>query len=252
MENASKALIMAGGVLISLLIIGLLLLMFTRLSDYQKTGDNSKRTSQIAKFNMEYEGYLDDKGIKGADILSLINKIIDYNAKTGDNQPEINNPVDYTKKMAITITNLSTGARSFNEKYAYEGSNRMFTRNEYSFGVINGINNNNRREISNLLNSFKNSAVAAGNIGEENLKKLSSIYDPNAGDDENIEKIKEALRRLIGDEYITWNGSSNPSLKTISEYRQYSEFKSSIFIPDREADYYDNGQIQHLYFRFDR
>lgn len=251
MENASKALIMAGGVLISLLIIGLLLLMFNRLSDFQKTGDNSKRTSQIAKFNMEYEGYLDDKGIKGADILSLINKIIDYNAKTGDNQPEINNPVDYTKKMAITITNLNTGAGSFNEKYAYEGSNRMFVRNEYSFGVINGVNNNNRKEISNLLSDFKNSAVAAGRIGEDNLKKLSSIYDPNAKS-ESFEKIRDALIRLMGDEYRTWDGSSNPSLQTISEYRQYSEFKSSIFIPDREADYYDNGQIQHLYFRFDR
>ena len=42
MENASKALIMAGGVMIALLIIGSLLLMFNNLSSYQ-VGSNERR-----------------------------------------------------------------------------------------------------------------------------------------------------------------------------------------------------------------
>ena len=37
MENASKALIMAGSVLIALMIIGALLLMFNSISNYQQT-----------------------------------------------------------------------------------------------------------------------------------------------------------------------------------------------------------------------
>ena len=36
MENASKALLMAGGMLIALLVIGALLLAFNQIGDYEK------------------------------------------------------------------------------------------------------------------------------------------------------------------------------------------------------------------------
>ena len=55
MENASKALIMAGGVLIALLIIGSLLLMFNNLSSYQDTNIKETRTAQIIEFNNQFE-----------------------------------------------------------------------------------------------------------------------------------------------------------------------------------------------------
>ena len=48
MENASKALLMAAGVLIALIIIGALLLMFNNLSNYQETNTQNTRESQIA------------------------------------------------------------------------------------------------------------------------------------------------------------------------------------------------------------
>lgn len=43
MENASKALIMAGGILIALLVIGALVLMFNQLSYYQRTETDSEK-----------------------------------------------------------------------------------------------------------------------------------------------------------------------------------------------------------------
>ena len=43
MENASKALLMAAGVLIALIIIGALLLMFNNLSNYQETNTQNTR-----------------------------------------------------------------------------------------------------------------------------------------------------------------------------------------------------------------
>ena len=81
MENASKALLMAGGILIAILIIGALLLMVTQIGDYQKTKDSGAKATQIAKFNSDFERYLDDKGIKGTDIVSLINKIAEKKTK---------------------------------------------------------------------------------------------------------------------------------------------------------------------------
>ena len=51
MENASKALLMAGGILIALLVIGALLLMFNQLSSYQKTNSDVEKQSQLVEFN---------------------------------------------------------------------------------------------------------------------------------------------------------------------------------------------------------
>ena len=53
MENASKALLMAAGVLIALIIIGALLLMFNNLSNYQETNTQNTRESQIVEFNKQ-------------------------------------------------------------------------------------------------------------------------------------------------------------------------------------------------------
>ena len=47
MENASKALIIAGSVLIALMIIGALLLMFSNLSNYQSTNTQGTREAQV-------------------------------------------------------------------------------------------------------------------------------------------------------------------------------------------------------------
>ncbi len=60
MENASKALLMAGGILIALLILGALIMMFTNLQDYQNSNDARTKNTQIAQFNNQFEPYNKD------------------------------------------------------------------------------------------------------------------------------------------------------------------------------------------------
>ena len=80
MENASKALLMAGGVLIALLIIGSLVLLFSNLQDYQNTTNISEKQAQIAKFNNQFEPY-NKKGLTLMELTSVYNKIESNNAK---------------------------------------------------------------------------------------------------------------------------------------------------------------------------
>ena len=72
MENASKALLMAAGVLIALIIIGALLLMFNNLSNYQETNTQNTRESQIVEFNKQFETY-DRNDVRGNELISLTN-----------------------------------------------------------------------------------------------------------------------------------------------------------------------------------
>ena len=84
MENASKALIMAGGVLISLMVIGLLVLFYNNLSGMQKIKTDSETEQQATEFNKQYDVYARD--VYGSEILSIANKIADYNKREADNK----------------------------------------------------------------------------------------------------------------------------------------------------------------------
>ena len=60
MENASKALTMAGGILIALLIIGALILMVNQIGDYEKGQNNNDKNSELASFNKTFEKYISE------------------------------------------------------------------------------------------------------------------------------------------------------------------------------------------------
>ena len=97
MENASKALIMAGSVLIALIIISLLVAFFGQLRNLQNTTDDVEKEEQVYEFNKQYDVYA--RNVYGSELLSLANKIIDYNKTESEND-------GYTKiELYITIKN---------------------------------------------------------------------------------------------------------------------------------------------------
>lgn len=78
MENASKALIMAGGVLIGILIISLAVYLFTDFGSTSAQINAQNSQKQITEFNSKftsYEGYKDEAGnwkITIYDIITLV------------------------------------------------------------------------------------------------------------------------------------------------------------------------------------
>lgn len=89
MENATKALLMAGGVLISLLVIGALVLMFSNLQDYQIKNNASIDQEEIAKFNNQFEPY-NKKDLTLMELKSIYNKITSNNALHPEYEIETN------------------------------------------------------------------------------------------------------------------------------------------------------------------
>lgn len=84
MENASKALIIAGGVLIALIIITMFIIMFNNLANVKKNQEEQIKTEQISAFNAEFEAY-NKKLMYGTDVITLINKVVENNKKYMDN-----------------------------------------------------------------------------------------------------------------------------------------------------------------------
>lgn len=241
MENASKALTIAGGILIGLLVIGALILMFNQIGDYERAQSKVDKNSQLTDFNNDYERYLDDKGINGTDVISLINKVIDYNKRAS--RGGVANSVNYDIKMSITIS----GLENFNKKYAYDkisDSDSLFSVDSYTFDQ-NSTNNS----LKKLLDEFSKNE---GDMGIEEMKKIAYTYDSNLSVSENKKNIKDELLLIDADKYKNWNGTStSPTLGAIKKYRQYSEFKSSTFVQAQETEYQD-GQIKNIYLKFSK
>ena len=73
MENASKALLMAGGILIAILIIALLVKSFTSVSTFQKSKLTEEEQAQLVAFNEQYTKYL-GQYVYGTEVRTLMNK----------------------------------------------------------------------------------------------------------------------------------------------------------------------------------
>lgn len=217
MENASKALLMAGGILIALMIIGALLLMFNQIGDYEKAQSSSEKVSQVADFNKEYIRYTYDD-IKGYDLISLINKAIDFNGK----EIPVSNSVDYDKKITIKVNNMN----GFVAKYGVNGTASLFKQKQYEI-------KDSSNELSKAILKFSELETKY-TLGV--MSKLSADYDTI----KNGEKtIKEVTGRDIKD----------ISIKEIEQYREYSEFKNSTFRSDADPEY-DGEQVVGLSFKF--
>ena len=110
MENASKALLIAGGVLVAILILGVLIVTINIVNSNQKTREKTLATVQLAEFNQKYEAY-NKKALRGTDIITLIKMAIENNNKmevadVGE-QYFINIKLELSKKYTETETTIN-------------------------------------------------------------------------------------------------------------------------------------------------
>lgn len=129
MENASKALVMAGSVLIALLIIGALLLMFNNLSSYQGAGTQETRETQVIEFNNQFETF-NRKNVRGSDLYSLLNKVVDYNRRKSTKGTGGQDEGQYLAYQPISVTiNFDGKTRMFS---ADDQQNRLIMQTSYT------------------------------------------------------------------------------------------------------------------------
>lgn len=92
MENASKALIIAGAILLSILIISLGIMIFNQASGV--VNNNAMSEVEISSFNQKFTQF-EGKNIKGSQVNSLLNQIVQSNVANQD---------DSSKQVTIDVT----------------------------------------------------------------------------------------------------------------------------------------------------
>jgi len=111
MENASKALIIAGSVLIAILVISLGLIIFKSTSGTTDQTQDLGKTLEVQQFNSQFLKYCGDS-VKGSQVRTLCEVIIAHNANS-DNKVTIND----SNRTASQISDIRNKIKT-NQNYA--------------------------------------------------------------------------------------------------------------------------------------
>ena len=156
MENATKALIIAGGMLIAMLIVGLLTWGYTQLRSLQQTNVEEEERQQVVDFNERFEAY-NKKVVRGYQMISLSNLVYDTNTRYTEE-------VGYTP-VTIIVDGLSseTAEKEDLESYIQDKYDTMTSNEKNAFKQL-------YFECTDVKYDAKNSRVVSMNFRRVNVR----------------------------------------------------------------------------------
>ena len=212
MENASKALLMAGGMLITIIIVGVLMMAWNNMREIPKTQEQIKEAEELSAFNKKYESYAKD-GIRGSDLVTVVNMAVNNNEKDENkNEPDmqinvyykITKPIEgvireYTKvnnEWKLTngnVSNITVAEKTYknaqdigtppNKVYFKEFSVQTKSEVKYSIDKTNWV-----EDLNSLTGEFKKYYTKT-NIGAEFRRKKFYCTDVKYHENGRISEI---------------------------------------------------------------
>lgn len=209
MENASKALLIAGGVLVAILILGVLIVTINIVNSNQKTREKTLATEQLAEFNQKYEAY-NKKALRGTDIITLMKMAIENNnSATSDNPYYINVVIDLGSDK---IEDSSTRTVILNKDKKV-------------------ISDKTERIRSPLTGTSKiKLGTWNGNVAYKPNDKVVKFFNTNSTD--SVEETK----------------GNNGNTTIVYTYSPFTTFKNDIF-QCTNVEYNNQGRIKELEFK---
>ena len=218
MENASKALLIAGGILISIIVISVFILGMRGIADFQDSRQNAEVEQQTIEFNNLYESF-NRSNIRGNDIISLMNRIVDYNKRQKEN--------GYTE-MQVSF-HIPDDIR---QKLAFDGTNRLITTDNYT-----------QENIDDIVGA---PTSITGDISGGKIRDLENYYGQKycnqlASEISNIQELVE--NGATSDEVDEYFATNYKFPKPAHEYLTIDD------IYDDAKLYYEYVQFKRTYFK---
>lgn len=183
MENASKALIMAGSILIALMVISLLVYFYSDIKDLMGIHNKIEVSEQVEEFNKQYDVYFRNN-LYGSDILSLINKVYDYNIREAKSEGY--------QKLEMQVT--------FNKNYIdYEGTVVISKKNVYDEDTLKEIADNLQEKTDyyakKQVGKNKNTTIAM--ISGYRASELEYYFSQNEISEKQQEQINKDIAMYL-------------------------------------------------------
>ncbi len=127
MENATKAILIAGGILISIVVISVFYFAFRQMSNSVESTQPNTAQKELQDFNKGFEAY-NKKLMYGADIISVLNKAIDNNKKYNVefyNEPGDPENLDYYVDVIFTYNDVKYSLKEDFTRYTARNRNKI-------------------------------------------------------------------------------------------------------------------------------
>lgn len=229
MENVTKALLIAAGILFAVLILSLLAMFGGQLSGYYAEQHNSKIIEQDAKFNAQFENY-NGQTIRGNEIISIMNKVVNYNTSIAD--------MEKYDKVILSI-DLKGYQNRANDNFKYSDSDTSIFQGKMSANILKNTATSdvNIRDVANISADLINELASAGisNISDAQLQALSADIQNIAIDSNATQSLQitrnQKLQNILGkNKANSLNVSQMNTLVNVTKkYYQYTQFKRAMF-----------------------
>lgn len=287
MENATKALLIAGSLLISIVVISMLGLMINSLTSYQNLSNSSSETDILTAFNSQFEAY-NRNDVRGSDLYTLANKVIDYNRRK---TASIAKDVDIGNTIGYVPIELTIDLKGHANVFAYDNKDVLFTNGKYRTYETENTNADNlaniTKTIQNLENDFPKDSLnalttnisgiyleeykndyAKANVNDSIMIKdmLSSINTVNncfGVDIFNINENTSGRKSIIEEAWDwIWGGNTHAhrilatgkvitNLKSsVYKYYEFVQFKRGRFECKSIGKDANTGRVTSMYFEF--
>ena len=228
MENASKALIIAGSVLISLLVISALVFMFNQLSAFEQAKADSQENAKMAEYMQKFEQF-NKKAVYGSELLSLANLTDDYNLTQGDYQGY--NKVNITVYIKNDFeTYIRKGNREIQDIRA--GSDQLK-------GIIADYEDNESRKAVRDKKGIKHSVKYYAQLS---YRQIATIFKINFSSNDDDYAVNDSLKRNYNTKNLMTDIEKYISLKSIQTQFKNTPFKCT------DVTYDDIGRIKQMKF----
>lgn len=257
MENASQALLIAGGVLIALLVISLLVWMFTNLSGFQQQEGVQVTSSQIAKFNNEYGSYAKDD-LRGSDLYTLLNKVADYNRRQSSAASTAANSTDTGTDIMYEPMTVTFSLNGKTEDFTPDGKVRLLDDSYTQSGTSTAFSDNVTKEVNKLENEYSKDSLT------KLVDNITSIFIDESNRTEYMKEAIEKFNSICPSKRISYSntesdikakfksnlGNNRTIREDVYKYSEYVQFKRAHF-KCTDVRYDENtGRIIEMDYQF--
>lgn len=234
MENVTKALLIAAGVLLAIMILSLLVIFGGQLSGYFSSQHETTIIEQDTKFNAQFENY-NGQTIRGNELISIMNKVVNYNTTIADMEKydRIIMSVDF--KGYQNVGNTSTNA---NNNFKYSSDDESIFKGIFNGNTLSNLTDDGMlKKIVNLPvnlrtgTSIKNETqlqALSSEIANITIDKqlASSISDAEKA--QLIAKRKKKLQNILGKSDFS-DSELSKIVEATKKYYQYTQLKRAKF-----------------------
>lgn len=158
MENASKALLMTGSILIGVILLSLAVYVYNIMGETKKMETSTFTEEQLVKYNQEFLSY-DKSRMYGTDVITVLNKAIDNNKRYAEDDESMFIDISFELIDDVSAVTTKYTWDKINKRYKSSTQKSTATGNNkytYSFKAGNSYSiSNNLQDIKNFLATSK-------------------------------------------------------------------------------------------------